>query len=236
MDRVLLIEDEPSIVKLIRLNLEKSGYEVEASLDGLEGFDLALHQEWDCIILDLMLPGKDGMDICRDLRLAQKNTPIIMLTARDEEIDKILGLELGADDYMTKPFSPRELIARIKAVRRRMRQELSKADPLTLENTKEKVIHLGDLIINEESFEVTLSGVSLTLTRKEFELLTYMAKREGRTLSRDILLEAVWDYPLALDTRIVDVHISHLREKLGEDHPYIQTVRGFGYKLVKMDD
>ena len=226
MKRILVVEDEPSIVTLLTYNLEQAGFQVLAAEDGNQGLKLALEEKPDFIILDIMLPGIDGMEICKKLRQEKVKTPILMLTARDDEFDKVLGLELGADDYLTKPFSPRELIARIKAIMRRANLEN--------EVDEDDVIVIGDLLINESRHVVQFKGKPLELTPKEFELLLFFAKHRGKVLSRDQLLNGVWDFEYDGDTRIVDVHVSHLREKI-EDNPkkpkYIQTIRGFGYKM-----
>ncbi|MGG3821075.1 response regulator transcription factor, partial [Geobacillus thermodenitrificans] len=179
------------------------------------------------IILDLMLPKLDGVEVCKRLRQQQIMTPILMLTARDDEFDKVLGLELGADDYMTKPFSPREVVARVKAILRRTDLAQPAAEP------SERLV-IGELEIFPERYEATVGDKPLELTPKEFELLLHLARHKGRVLTRDQLLSAVWNYDFAGDTRIVDVHISHLREKIEEDTKkpvYIKTVRGLGYKL-----
>ncbi len=228
MRKILVVDDEPSIVTLLKFNLEQSGYSVLTAEDGNTGLDLALDEKPDLIVLDLMLPGMDGMDVCKTLRQEKMNTPILMLTAKDEEFDKILGLELGADDYMTKPFSPREVVARVKAILRRSQVEV------LAEKAEEKVITIGDLEIHLDKYYVYHKGELLVLTPKEFELLLYLANHKGRVLSRDQLLNGVWDFHYDGDTRIVDVHISHLREKIEEDSKrpeYIRTIRGFGYKL-----
>lgn len=227
--KILVVDDEPSIVTLLKFNLEQAGFEVLTASDGNEGYDTARKEKLDVIILDLMLPGMDGMDVCKQLRLGKINTPILMLTAKSDELDKILGLELGADDYITKPFSPREVVARVKAILRR-------AETKTEEETAE-AIKVGDLRILPEQFEAYFKEKKLELTPKEFELLLYLANHAGKVLSRDQLLAAVWNFDFAGDTRIVDVHISHLREKMEEDTKqpqYIKTVRGFGYKMEVM--
>ncbi|MCI1574631.1 MAG: response regulator transcription factor [Heyndrickxia faecalis] len=227
--KILVVDDEPSIVTLLKFNLEQAGFEVLTASDGNEGYDTARREKLDVIILDLMLPGMDGMDVCKQLRLGKINTPILMLTAKSDELDKILGLELGADDYITKPFSPREVVARVKAILRR-------AETKTEEETAE-AIKVGDLRILPEQFEAYFKEKKLELTPKEFELLLYLANHAGKVLSRDQLLNAVWNFDFAGDTRIVDVHISHLREKMEEDTKqpqYIKTVRGFGYKMEVM--
>lgn len=226
MRTVLVVDDEPSIVTLLKFNLEQAGYNVLTAEDGRKGLDTALKEKPDLIVLDLMLPGMDGMDVCKTLRQEKVNTPILMLTAKDDEFDKILGLELGADDYLTKPFSPREVVARVKAILRRSQFE-------DVEQS-EQVIKIGDLEIHLERYDVFFKGEQLVLTPKEFELLLYLANHRGKVLSRDQLLNGVWDFQYDGDTRIVDVHISHLREKIESDTKkpiYIRTIRGFGYKL-----
>jgi two-component system, OmpR family, alkaline phosphatase synthesis response regulator PhoP len=228
MEKILIIEDEPSILTLLSFNLEKSGYQVITAMDGKVGLEKAKKEQPDLIVLDLMLPGMDGIDICKSLRMDKNNTPVLMLTAKDDVLDKILGLELGADDYMTKPFSPREVVARIKAILRR-----AKVSGQAPREEKSK-ISLGPLEINEEKYEAFFQSIRLELTPKEFELLLYLAKNEGRVMTRDQLLNAVWDYDFVGDSRIVDVHISHLREKIETDTKqprYIKTIRGLGYKF-----
>lgn len=233
MKKILIIEDELSILKLLTYNLEQEGYEVESAMEGEAGLEMALNTHYDMILLDLMLPNKDGMEICRELRQEKSEVPIIMLTAKDSEIDKILGLEIGADDYITKPFSPREVIARMKAIFRRYKSSSKKEEVESKINTDEVVI-VGDIVIYPEKYEVFVREELIELTPKEFELLIYLARRTGRILSREQLLNAIWNYDFAGETRIVDVHISHLREKIEENTKkpeYIITARGFGYKL-----
>ncbi|WP_283247435.1 response regulator transcription factor [Lederbergia citrea] len=232
MEKVLVVDDEPSIVTLLRFNLEKAGYSVITAPDGKAGLKMAMEESPDFIVLDLMLPGMDGMDVCKTLRQEKIKTPILMLTARDDEFDKVLGLELGADDYLTKPFSPREVIARVKAILRRTNMNET---PAATED-QVSVIKIGELTIYPDKYEAELSGTKLELTPKEFELLLYLANNQGKVLNRHQLLDAVWNYDFAGDSRIVDVHISHLREKIEEDTKqplYIKTIRGFGYKLEK---
>ena len=236
MKKVLLVDDEPSIVTLLAFNLEKDGYEVTTATDGAEGYRLAISNPFDFIILDLMLPSMDGMDICKRLRQEKFDTPIMILTAKDDELEKIIGLELGADDYMTKPFSPREVLARMKAILRRTNkavpaEPVATAQPEPTEDETEK-IEVGEITIFPQLYEVHVAGELIEVTPKEFELLLYMAKRANRILSREQLLNAIWNFDYAGETRIVDVHISHLREKIEKDtkNPqYIRTVRGFGY-------
>lgn len=230
MEKILVIEDELSISTLLKFNLEKAGYSVTIALDGTEGFELAKKELPDLILLDLMLPGMDGMEICKTLRMEKNQTPILMLTAKDEELDKILGLELGADDYLTKPFSPREVVARVRAILRRTKQTAAH----TAEAVEEQIIECGPLQISPDKYEAVFKEKKLELTPKEFELLLYIAKNRGRVMTRDQLLNAVWNYDYVGDSRIVDVHISHLREKIEEDTKqpkYIKTVRGLGYKF-----
>lgn len=238
MKKVLLVDDEPSIVTLLAFNLEKDGYEVTTATDGAEGYRLAISNPFDFIILDLMLPSMDGMDVCKRLRQEKFDTPIMILTAKDDELEKIIGLELGADDYMTKPFSPREVLARMKAILRRTNkavpaEPVATSQPEPTEDETEK-IEVGEITIFPQLYEVHVAGELIEVTPKEFELLLYMAKRANRILSREQLLNAIWNFDYAGETRIVDVHISHLREKIEKDtkNPqYIRTVRGFGYKF-----
>ncbi|KHO62798.1 ArsR family transcriptional regulator [Thermoanaerobacter sp. YS13] len=225
---VLVIEDEVHILELLRYNLEAAGYKVITSENGKEGLDKALEEKPDLVILDLMLPDVDGLEICKILKKNDetKNIPIIMLTAKSEEFDKVLGLELGADDYITKPFSVRELLARIKAVLRRTQ--------LSEEEEKEEIIKFGDIVIDTGKHLVYKKGKVLELTLKEFELLKLLSQNMGKVLTRDYLLDKVWGYEYAGETRTVDVHIRHLRKKIEDDDKspvYIETVRGIGYKL-----
>lgn len=227
--KILVIEDEESIVTLLKYNLSQAGFDVITAFDGEEGYQKAISDKPDLIVLDLMLPKMDGIEVCKELRKQQIDTPILMLTAKDDEFDKVLGLELGADDYMTKPFSPREVVARVKAILRRTkrRYNLSKDEELT-------EIRVGELTILPDQYEVYRNGESIEFTPKEFELLLYLAQNKGRVLTRDQLLNAVWNYDFVGDTRIVDVHISHLREKIEKNTKkpqYIKTIRGLGYKF-----
>ncbi|MDV2885904.1 response regulator transcription factor [Alkalihalophilus pseudofirmus] len=231
--RILVVDDEESIATLLQFNLEQSGFEVTVASDGEEGLALAKDEPFDLLILDLMLPKIDGLDICKQLRQNKKMTPILMLTAKDDEFDKVLGLELGADDYMTKPFSPREVVARVRAILRRSAQ-LSETSEASNNEENGRVIKIGDVEIFPENYEVLVHKKALELTPKEFELFLYLAIHKGRVLTRDQLLNAVWNYEFVGDTRIVDVHISHLREKIEPNTKkpvYIKTVRGLGYKL-----
>lgn len=228
--KILVVEDELSIATLLKYNLEQAGYSVELAHDGQAGLDKAIELKPDLLLLDVMLPKLDGMEVCKEIRMHKMNTPIIMLTARDDEFDKVLGLELGADDYMTKPFSPREVIARVKAVLRRFSPQVV----TTQNDTAEKIFEYGGLRVYPDRFEVLLNDESLEFTPKEFELLVYLIENKNRVLTRDQLLSAVWNYDFAGDTRIVDVHISHLRDKIEENSRkpiFIKTIRGLGYKF-----
>lgn len=216
---ILVIEDEESIASFIAMYLEKEGYSVTVAATGTEGLEQAGMNKPRVVILDLMLPDIDGFEICRLLR-AESDVPIIMLTARDDATDKVVGLELGADDYMTKPFDPRELVARVKSVLRR-------AEPHTI---GEESLTTGEVILDPDRHEVTCSGREINLTAKEFDLLAYLMLNRGLALSRQQLLEHVWGYEFFGDTRTVDVHINQLRKKLG-DALKIDTVRSIGYKL-----
>ncbi|AGX05793.1 MULTISPECIES: response regulator transcription factor [Bacillaceae] len=229
--KVLVVDDEQSIVTLLEYNLKQAGYEVITAMDGESGKDFALQERPDLIVLDLMLPKLNGIEVCKQLRQEKIHTPILMLTAKDDEFDKVLGLELGADDYMTKPFSPREVVARVKAILRRT--QLTAGQQEQAEEDSDS-IRIGGLKIFPEHYEAFFSEELLELTPKEFELLLYLAQNKGRVLTRDQLLSAVWNYDFAGDTRIVDVHVSHLREKIEENTKkpaYIKTIRGLGYKL-----
>jgi len=229
--RVLVVDDEQSIVTLLQYNLQQAGYEVLTAADGEAGRNIALEQKLDLIILDLMLPKLDGIEVCKELRQQKVITPILMLTAKDDEFDKVLGLELGADDYMTKPFSPREVIARVKAILRRTQAH---PETVVMQEDEKDQLQIADLKIFPEQYEAFSGEELLELTPKEFELLLYLARHKGRVLTRDQLLSAVWNYDFAGDTRIVDVHISHLREKIEQNTKkpvYIKTIRGLGYKM-----
>ncbi len=230
MPRILVVDDEKNILELVRFNLEREGYEVLTATDGAEGLDLARRESPDLIVLDVMLPGMNGLEVCRELHLdpATGNIPIIMLSARAEETDRVLGLEMGADDYIVKPFSPRELIARIKVrFRRRLPGEFRQ------EGTAPTSLKFGPLVIDSEKFAVYYNGVKKDLTLKEFELLRFLALRKGRVFTRDQLLEQVWGYDYAGDSRTVDVHVRHIRQKLGSqmNTGFIETVRGVGYRF-----
>lgn len=220
--RVLVVDDEVPIQELIKFNLEQAGFEVEVAGDGNEALEAFEANKPDLVVLDLMLPGKDGYDVCRAIRKSS-NVPIIMLTAKETELERVLGLELGADDYITKPFSPLELVARIKAVLRRSSgQEEEDIDEFKV----------GSIYMQVETREVQVKGQQIDLTRKEFDLLHIFMLNEGKVLTREFLLQKVWGYEYEGETRTVDVHIRHLRRKLGpEGEERIETIHGVGYKL-----
>lgn len=222
--KILVVDDEPDLVELISYNLKKEGFEVSSAPDGEEALNKIRKEAFGLVILDLMLPGIQGMELCRILRKDPKTEglPIIMVTAKGEEVDKILGLEIGADDYLTKPFSPRELIARVKAVLRRIAKKPA----------EEKIVRLGDLMINRETYSVSKGHAPLALSATEFKVLLYLVERRGKVFSREQLLDAVWKDEAFVEPRTVDVHIRRLRTQI-EDDPsnprYIKTKRGIGY-------
>lgn len=229
MSRVLVVDDEPAIVTLLQYNLEQAGYQVVTAIDGEQALNLALHERFDVILLDLMLPKLDGVEVTKKLRQEKVSTPIIMITAKTSEFDTVFGLELGADDYITKPFSPREVIARMKAVMRRYHDENDQPQTGT---HSVNLLQVGDLTIDQDKFQVKRDDRLIDLTPKEFELLLFFAKRPGKVWSREQLLEGVWGFDYSGQTRMVDIHVSHLREKIERDpkHPtLLRTVRGFGY-------
>src|SRR5918992_34873 len=223
--RILIVEDEPAMVAGLRDNFEYEGYEVISASDGVEGLERALTEEPDLIVLDVMMPRMSGLDVCKQLKAKKPSLPIIMLTARGQEVDKVVGLELGADDYVTKPFSIRELMARVKAVLRR-------ASP---QSPEPEIYRFSDVEVNVRRNEVMRNGSRVELSAKEFALLAYFVAHPAETLSRDRLLDAVWGYENYPNTRTVDTHIVHLRQKLEpnpEEPRFILTVHGTGYKFV----
>ncbi len=231
-ETVLVVEDEPTLVETLEYNLSRQEYEVLTAMDGQSAIDLARKERPDLIVLDLMLPGLDGIEVCRVLR-QEMSVPILMLTARDEEVDKVVGLEVGADDYMTKPFSMRELMARVKALLRRerlIREEISAENGVIDEQT----LIFGDLRIDKSRREVTREGENLHLKPREYDLLTFLARHRGMVLSRDLILERVWGWDYDGGSRTVDVHVHWLREKIEpdpKDPTRIVTVRGVGYRF-----
>ncbi len=227
---VLTIDDEEHILDLLEYNLEKSGYEVLRAETGEKGLAILQNMQVDLVLLDYMLPGIDGMEVLKTIRQEQKlaSLPVIMLTAKGEEIDKVLGLEMGADDYISKPFSLRELQARVKALLRRSSLEKIEAEP-------EEKLQIGSLMINKTAREVTVDGEVISLSLKEFELLYLLASHRNRVFTREQLLELIWGYEYSGETRTVDVHVRNLRKKIEQDPEqpqWIQTVRGMGYKFV----
>ena len=226
MKKILIIEDEEPIRIVLEDDFLSEGYQVESASNGTEGFEQALNKTADLIILDIMLPGMDGFEICKQLRSKGIQTPIIMLTAKGQEIDRVLGLEFGADDYVTKPFSPRELLARVKAIFRRMENHS--------ENAKNEVFHSMGLEVDFHNYRCTKNGREVNLTIHEFGILKYLIQNRGRAINRDELLDEVWGKDVVVTTRSVDTHIANLRKKI-EDDPsnpkLINSVHGFGYRF-----
>ena len=228
MTRVLLVEDEPGLILTLQDRLENEGYEVEVAEDGEKGFRKASTEKYDVIMLDIMLPKKSGLDVCRDLRAAKVQTPILMLTAKGQVIDKVIGLKMGADDYLSKPFDFMELLARLEALLRRSELHVSS-------EKKENLYSFADVEVFVSKGEVHKAGVQVAMSAKEFHLLRFMLENKGELLSRERLLDEVWGYDSTPSTRTVDVHVAWLRQKLEEDqrHPkHILTVHGMGYKFI----
>ena len=223
--KILIVEDDPDIIEMVEYNLREEGYETIAALNGEEGVKLARSKQPNLIILDIMLPVLDGFEACRTLKNndATAHIPIIMLSAKSQETDKVVGLELGADDYVTKPFSPRELIARIRAILRRGREQ-----------AQGRIIQRGEVVIDRDKHKVTVSGEQIQLTTTEFKLLEYLAQRPGVVLSRDRILDVISGEDAAVYDRTVDAHVKSLRRKLGKAQDYIETVRGVGYRLKEV--
>jgi two-component system alkaline phosphatase synthesis response regulator PhoP len=229
--KILVVDDEPAIAELIEFNLTKAGYQVEVADNGTDGLELFRRVQPDLVILDVMLPGMDGLEVCRHIR-AESKVPVLFLSARKEELDRVLGLEMGGDDYITKPFSPRELVARVKAVLRG-REWAADTAPAQAQS-EEEVLRFEGLEVNATARRVVAGGREVDLTFTEFELLVTMARRPGRVFTRDELLARVWGDNFFGDMRTVDVHIRHLREKIEPDPSdpvYVRTVRGVGYKF-----
>lgn len=228
----MVVDDEEALVRLITYNLTREGFKTVSAYDGNEALDLIDREKPDLIILDLMLPGKDGLEICRDLRSRNIFIPIIMLTARDEEIDKVVGLEMGADDYVTKPFGVRELMARVRAILRR------KQEPHLPETRTEELV-VGSFRLRPDKYQIYQDGQLLDLTLKEYELLEILLRNKGKVLKREYLLQVLWDYPDSVNTRVLDVHIAKLRDKVEVDSKkpqYIKTLRGLGYMFEEVND
>lgn len=230
-EKVLVVEDEPALQETLAYNLTRHGYEVDTVGDGRGALEAARAMAFDLIVLDIMLPGLDGFEVCRILR-QEMSTPILMLTARDDEIDRVIGLEMGADDYLTKPFSMREFLARVKALIRRVR--LDQAEPGDVNGRAGELLSFGDLEIDPNRREVRLGEEVIRLKPKEYDLLLFLAKHQGQVLSRDLILERVWGWDFSGGSRTVDVHVRWLREKI-EPEPSkpvrIITVRGVGYRF-----
>jgi two-component system phosphate regulon response regulator PhoB len=220
---VLVIDDEKDVIEFVRYNLDKEGFDVVAASDGSSGLDIATRHKPDLVVLDLMMPGLDGLEVCRRMRGDDRTRriPVIMLTAKAAEADRIVGLELGADDYVTKPFSPRELVARVKAVLRRTSEQDEPAE----------VIRSGELVIDSKRHEVNYDGQGIALTATEFRILQFLASRPGRVVSREEIIDAALGREAAIFDRTIDVHITAIRKKLGAGGQQIETVRGFGYKF-----
>lgn len=221
---ILLVDDEPNIIELARLYLERDGFRISAVGDGARAVEAVKKESPALVVLDIMLPSLDGYEVCKQVR-AQSDVPIIMLTARDEDIDKIIGLELGADDYMTKPFNPRELVARVKAILRRS-ERTPKGDKLA------GPLRIGDVSIDEARREVKVTGQAVDLRAKEFDLLLALAENKGIVLTREKLLDLVWGFDYVGQTRTIDVHVAHLRKVLANSKVSIETITGVGYKLL----
>ncbi|HPX93873.1 MAG TPA: response regulator [Bacillota bacterium] len=229
--RILVVDDEPNIVNILRSNLEREGYKVLAAYDGEEALKLAATRDPHLILLDCMLPGVDGFDVCKTIR-RDSTVPIIMLTAKSEEIDKILGLELGADDYITKPFSVREVLARVKAQLRRVSLQEDRAEQVS-------AIRIGEIVIDQNAYQVTVGGEPAELTLREYELVRFLASHAGQVFTREELLENVWEYEYYGDVRTVDVTVRRAREKIEPDPEkfrYLLTKRGVGYYFSRNPD
>lgn len=222
---VLVVDDEPDVIDLVAFHLQRAGYKSVSARDGVSAIQKARDEHPDLIVLDLMLPGLDGTEVCKRLKSEPKTAsiPILMLTAKAEEVDRVVGLELGADDYVTKPFSPRELVLRVKSILRRA----------TGEATPAEVLKKGDLTVDIAKHEASVRGKPVELTATEFKLLVTLMERRGRVQSRERLLADVWDYSPDTDTRTVDTHVRRLREKLGKAADFVETVRGVGYRFAE---
>jgi DNA-binding response OmpR family regulator len=233
VEKILVVDDEISLQETLAYSLKKEGYSVEVAGDGNLALEMARRSKPDLVVLDVMLPGKDGFEVCRILR-QESNIPVLMLTARDDEIDRVVGLEVGADDYLVKPFSMRELIARVKALLRRVRLTREEVGNKGLDNSAPKLLTFGNLVIDMTRREVRLDDQVVPCKPKEYELLTFMGQHRGRVLTRELILERVWGWGFVGDSRTVDVHIRWLREKIEpipEKPQRIITVRGAGYRF-----
>ncbi|MFD1123967.1 response regulator transcription factor [Lentilactobacillus raoultii] len=238
MKKVLVVDDEPAIVTLLEYNLKQANFEVQSATNGTDALSMIESHHYDIVLLDLMLPGMSGEEVLKRVRMDRNDTPVIVLTAKDTEFDKVFGLEMGADDYVPKPFSPREVIARINAVLRRYEKSETSTDTTpTGKNAEVKVA--GPFTIDHKQYKVSANGKNLKLTPKEFELMQYLVGHENQVLSRDQLLQGVWGFDYSGQSRMVDIQIAHLREKIEPDPKqpkYLKTVRGFGYEFSTGDD
>lgn len=233
MTRILIVEDEAVLRETLEYSLARQGYEIVTAADGRTGLEKARRIKFDLVLLDLMLPGIEGLEVCRLIR-QESNTPILILTAKSDEVDKVVGLEMGADDYLTKPFHMRELLARIKAILRRVKLERNESPASGDESSDSSRLVLDDLVIDSKRGEVTLGGNPIKLKPKEFELLRFLARHKGTLLSRELILQRVWGWDFVGGSRTVDVHIRWLREKIERDSANptrIVTVRGMGYRF-----
>jgi DNA-binding response OmpR family regulator len=224
MERVLIVDEDPDIVRLVRYNLSHSGYEVQSAASGREALELVQKQPPDLVVLDVMLPDVDGLEVCRTLRQqsSSRRIPILMLTARGEEIDRVVGFELGADDYVSKPFSPRELVLRVKSILRRSGTD------------RTDVMHVGRIQVFPDRRQCFVGTTLVTLTAKEFDLLFELMKARGNVLTREVLMDRVWGYHGDATSRTLDTHVRRLREKLGEEGGHVETVRGVGYRISEI--
>jgi DNA-binding response OmpR family regulator len=224
MERVLIVDDDPDIVRLVRYNLSHSGYDVQSAASGREALELVEKQPPDLVVLDVMLPDVDGLEVCRTLRQqsASRRIPILMLTARGEEIDRVVGFELGADDYVSKPFSPRELVLRVKSILRRSGTD------------RTDVMHVGRIQVFPDRRQCFVGTTLVALTAKEFDLLFELMKARGNVLTREVLMDRVWGYHGDATSRTLDTHVRRLREKLGTDGGHVETVRGVGYRMSEV--
>jgi DNA-binding response OmpR family regulator len=224
MERVLIVDDDPDIVRLVRYNLTHSGYDVQSAGSGREALELVQKQPPDLVVLDVMLPDVDGLEVCRTLRQqsSSRRIPILMLTARGEEIDRVVGFELGADDYVSKPFSPRELVLRVKSILRRSGTD------------RTDVMHIGKVQVFPDRRQCFVGSILVTLTAKEFDLLFELMKARGNVLTREVLMDRVWGYHGDATSRTLDTHVRRLREKLGDEGGHVETVRGVGYRISEV--
>ncbi len=238
MKKVLVVDDEPAIVTLLSYNLKQANFDVESATNGTDALSMAENEQFDIVLLDLMLPEMSGEEVLKQLRMDRNETPVIVLTAKDTEFDKVFGLEMGADDYVPKPFSPREVIARINAVLRRYERG-GVAVKMATATKSEDIETAGPFSIDHKQYKVSINGENLKLTPKEFELMQYLVNHENQVLSRDQLLQGVWGFDYSGQSRMVDIQIAHLREKIEPDpkNPkYLRTIRGFGYEFSTGDD